>query len=421
MTGGVAATALGLSACGSNSGRPDPATSASGSGSGSGGPKPQLSSWFHQYGEEGTTQALERYAAAYQPATVTVKVHPSDYDKIVSAALLTDQRPDVFEYANGATLDMIKAGEVVDLTDTVGDAAAQFSKPVLDAVSWQGKIYAIPQIVDMQMLYYRKSVLDKAGIAPPATMDELITAAKAVTTKDRGGFFAGNDSGVAVLTQLLIWSAGQELINPDGTGIGFDNAAGYQALAQFAALKNSGGLLQSASADWFSSAPLTNDETVMQWGGLWVLPEVQQALGDDFGVVPFPAIGAQGRQSVPFGAYSCVVAAKGVDPDAAKAYAKWLWVDQEDDQVDFANAYGTHIPAKPALVVEAGKLATGAGALAAKYVNELGHAPGKLWTTAISNAAVAAVTNVITKKADPKSEIAKVAAKAKSEIQRVNG
>ncbi|HEY5821088.1 MAG TPA: extracellular solute-binding protein [Propionibacteriaceae bacterium] len=417
MTGGVAATALGLSACGGNTGRPDPASSASGSA----GPKPELSSWFHQYGEEGTTQALERYAAAYEPATVKVKVNPSDYDKIVSAALLTDQRPDVFEYANGATLDMIKAGQVVDLTDTLGDAAAQFSKPVLDAVSWQDKIYAIPQIVDMQMLYYRKSVLDKAGIAPPTTMDELIAAAKAVTTKDRGGFFAGNDSGVGVLTQLLIWSAGQELINADGTGIGFDNDAGYQALAQFAALKNSGGLLESASADWFASAPFTNEETVMQWGGLWVLPEVQQALGDDFGVVPFPAIGAAGRQAVPFGAFSSVVAAQGVDPDAAKAYVKWLWVDQEADQVDFANAYGTHIPAKPALFAQADKIATGAGADAAKFVNELGHAPDKLWTTAISNAAVAAVTNVITKKADPKSEIAKVAAKAKSEIQRVNG
>lgn len=417
LTAGAAAVAAGLSGCGSNTGRPD----ASSSPSGGGGPKPTLSAWFHQYGEEGTTQALERYAAAFDQADVKVKVDPSDYDKIVSAALLTDQGPDVFEYANGATLDMIKAGQVVDLTEVVGDAAAQFSKPVLEAVSWQGKIYAIPQIVDMQLLYYRTSLLDKAGVAPPKTIDELITAANAVATKDTGGFFAGNDGGVGVLTQMLIWAAGQEQINPAQDGIGFDNEAGYLALAKFAELHAAKGFVASASADWFASTPFTNEETAMQWGGLWVLPEIKQALGDDFGVVPFPAIGDQGRQAVPFGAYSSIVAAKGKNVDAAKAFVKWLWVDQEADQLDFANAYGTHIPAKPSLFGQADKIADGAGAEAARFVNELGHAPDKLWTTATSNAAVAAVTNVINKKADPKAEIAKVAAKAKSEIQRING
>ncbi len=418
LSAGLAAAAYGLSACGGNNGRPDPSSSSPAAG---GGVKPELSAWFHQYGEEGTTQALNRYAAAYDQAKVSVKVNASDYDKIVSAALLTDKVPDVFEYANGPTLDMIKAGQVVDLTDMIGDAAAQYSKPVLDAVSWDGKIYAVPQMVDMQMLYYRKSILDKAGVAPPTTLDQLITATTAVATKDRGGFFAGNDGGVGTLTQVLIWAAGQEQINSAKDGIGFDNQAGYDAFAGFANLRNADGFVASASADWFTSTPFTNEETAMQWGGLWVLPEIKQALGDDFGVLPFPAIGPQGRPAVPFGAYSSSVAAKGSDPDAATAFVKWLWVDNEADQLDWANAYGTHIPAKPALFAKADKIADGAGAEAARFVNESGHAPDKLWTTAISNAAVAAVTNVTTKKADPKAEIAKVAAKAKSEIQRVNG
>ncbi len=416
LSGGLAAAA-GLAACGSNTGRPDPGSSASQSG----GSKPALSQWYHEYGEDGVEEAVKRYAAAYPGATVTVKWNPGDYDKLVSAALLTSNVPDVFEYGNGPTLDMIKAGQVVDLTDTVGDAAGQFAKPVLDSVSWDGKIYAIPQTIDMQMLYYRKSVLDKAGVQPPKTMDELIAAAKAVTTKDMGGFFAGNDSGVAVLSNMLIWSAGREQINAEQTGIGFDDAAGYGALAAYAQLRSSGGLLQSASADWFASDPLVNGETAMQWTGLWVLPEIQSALGDDFGVIPFPAIGSEGRQSVPFGAFAATVSAKGKNVDAAKAFVKWLWIDQDADQVDFSNSYGTHIPAKPSLVPKADKIATGAGAEAAKFVETLGHAPDKLWTPGITQAMTAAVTNVLTKKADPEEQVKQVAAKAKSEIARVNG
>lgn len=416
LAGLAAASVAGLSACGSNTGRPSSDASSSAP---AGGDLPQLSQWYHEYGEDGVEDAVQRYAAAYPDATVTVKWNPGDYDKLVSAALLTAAVPDVFEYANGPTLDMIKAGQVADLTDVVGDARSQFSAPVLAAMTWEDRIYAIPQTVDMQLLYYRKSVLEKAGLQPPTTLEALTSAAEKVSSDDMGGFFAGNDGGISVLTQLLIWAAGQEMINAEKTTIGFDNDAGYGALAAFAKLYGSGGLVKSASADWFDAKPFTNGETAMQWGGLWSLPDVQTAFGDDFGVVPFPAIGSAGRQAVPFGAFAASVSSKGKAPAASQAFVKWLWIDQEDFQVDFSNSYGTHIPAKPALVPKADKIASGAGAEAARFVDQLGHAPDKLWTNAISQAMVAAVTNVATKKADPRAEVKKVAAVATKEIARL--
>ncbi len=417
LTGGLAAATLGLPACGSNTGRPEPGASASGGSA----TKPALSQWYHQYGETGVEDAVKRYAAAYDKATVTVKWNPGEYEKLVAAALLTDKVPDVFEYGNGPTLDMIKASQVLDLTDTVGSAKDEFSGPVIAPMIREDKVWAIPQTVDMQMLYYRKSALEKAGVQPPQTLTELIDAAKAVQTKDMGGFFAGNDGGLGVLGALLIWSAGFEYLNDAKTGIGFDDPAMYDGLKQFAGFNKSNGLLEAASKDWFAADPLTNGETAMQWSGLWVLPLVQDALKDDFGVVPFPKIGDSGRQAVPTGAFSAVVSAKGVDPDAAKEFVKWLWIDQEDDQVDFSNSYGTHIPAKTALAPKATKLAQGAGADAAKFVADLGHGPDLLWTPATQQAYNGALSNIVKKNADPKSEIANVAAKAQEEIKRVNG
>ena len=424
---GLGATALalgagtGLAGCGSNTGRPSGGAASSAPAGTSDGPRPAVSQWYHEYGEDGVEAAVKRYAAAYEQASVSVRWNPGDYDKLASASLLTADVPDVFEYGNGPTLDMIRAGQVLDLTDVVGDAASQFSKPVLDAMSWEGRIYAVPQTVDMQLLFYRRSVLEKAGVAPPTTLAELTAAAKAVTTKDMGGFFAGNDGGVATLASMLVWAAGKEQLNAGSSGIGFDDADGYAAFAAYRDLATSGGLVRSASADWFDAAPLTNGETAMQWTGLWTLPDVQDKLGDDFGVVPFPAVGANGRPAVPFGSYGSIVAAKGKDPDAAKAFVRWLWVENEADQVDFSNSYGTHIPAKPALVPQATKIATGAGAEAARFVNELGHAPSKLWTPATSNALTAALTRVVTKNADPRTEIGQVAATARTEIARAKG
>jgi multiple sugar transport system substrate-binding protein len=418
LTGGLAAAAAGLTACGSNTGRPEADSSPSASGGSSS--NVTLSQWYHEYGEDGVEEAVKRYAAAYDQAKVTVKWNPGEYEKLLSAALLTDKVPDVFEYGNGPTLDMIKAGQVVDLTDTLGSAKDQFAPSVLAAMTWDDKIWAIPQTVDMQMLYYRKSLLEKAGVQPPKTFAELVTTARAVQTKDIGGFFAGNDGGIGVLGNQLIWAAGLEQINADKTGIGFDDPAMYDGLTQFRDLSKDG-LLASASKDWFDAAPFVNEETAMQWTGLWVLPDVEKAFGDDFGVVPFPAIGASGRQVVPFGAFSACVSAKGVNPDAAKAFVRWLWVDQEADQVDFSNSYGTHIPAKPALVPQATKIAAGAGAEAAKFVTDFGHAPSLLWTPAILQAYTGALSNVVRKGSDPQKEIGGVVSKAQAEIKRVNG
>lgn len=415
LTGGIVAAA-GLSACGSNTGRPEPGASDT-----AGGEKPQLSQWYHEYGEDGVQEAVKKYAAAYPNATVKVQWNPGDYDKLVSSALLTDNAPDVFEYGGGPTLDMIKAGQALDLTELLGDAKSQFTQPVIDAASWEGKVYGIPQTVDMQMLFYRKSALADKGVTPPTTIEELITATSAVRTKDMGGFYAGTDGGIGVLNSMLIWASGQEQISADKTGIGFDNAEGYNAFAKFAELSQADGFVPSASGDWSTASPFVNGETAMQWSGLWILPEVIEALGDDFGVLPFPAVGTSGRQSVIFGAFSSCVNAKGKNPEAAKEFVRWLWVDQEDYQLEFSTAFGTHIPAKTALVPKAEKLASGPGADAAKFVAEMGHANDKLWTPSISQAVVAALTNVVQKKADPKTEITAVTEKAKADIKRLNG
>ena len=74
----------------------------------------------------------------------------------------------------------------------------------------------------------------------------------------------------------------------------------------------------------------------MQWTGLWTLPDLKKNLGDDFGVLPFPKLNDSGAPSVPVGAYGSCVSAKSKNVDAAKAFVKWLWVDQTDKQLDLA-------------------------------------------------------------------------------------
>ncbi|HEX2857966.1 MAG TPA: extracellular solute-binding protein [Propionibacteriaceae bacterium] len=416
--GGLAATAA-LAACGSNNGLSN--NSGSSSAGSSGGSKPTLAQWYHQYGEAGTKEAVNKYAASYPDATVNVTWYAGNYDTAVPAALLTNSFPDVFEYGNGPTLDMIKGGQVVDMTDVLGSSVSKFNQSVIKRLTFEGKIWAVPQVIDMQLLYYRPSLLKKAGVQPPTTFAALVDAARAQTTKDMGGFFAGNDGGVGVLGNMFVWASGFEQLNSGRTGLGFLEPNFYDSLKAYQAFYKSNALLKSASKDWFDASPFINGETAMQWGGLWSMPDVQKAFGNDFGVLAFPAMGSSGRPAVPFGAYSSCVAAKSKNVDAAKAFVKWLWVDQTADQVDFANSYGTHIPSQVALVPQCTKIAQGPGKDAADMVAKEGFASDIMWTGPIGDAFNSAMTNVIVKGADPASEFKPVGDKAVSELKRING
>ena len=417
-TGGGLAALSALTACGDN----NPLEGSSGSpSSGGGNSDVALKQWYHEYGEAGVKEAVEKYASEYTDAKVSVQWTPGDYMKILGAALLTAEAPDVFEYEQGGSLDMIRGGQLADLTELMDPVKDQFNKAVIDRFTFQDKIYAIPQTIDMQMLFYRKSVLEEKGIEPPKTFADLAAAAKAVNAKDMGGFFAGNDSGVGVLGTLFIWASGHDQLNADRTEAAFLTDEFYQALVDYRELVKSGAVLSGASNDWYGPEAFVNEECVFQWGGLWGLPQVQEAFDDDFGVLPFPAIGGKGRPAVPFGAFGACVNAKSKHVDAAKEFIKWLWIDQEDKQIDFSTAYGVHIPAKDALTSQTEQFKDGPGADAAKFVSENGFANDIMWSGSLGEAYGAAVSNVIVDGADPKSAFSKFSDLAKKELAKLQG
>ena len=167
---------------------------------------------------------------------------------------------------------------------------------------------------------------------------------------------------------------------------GFDNDNVVAALGKLREMFQSKYLLLGAPKDWYDGSALAQGLTAMQFTGLWTFPDLTKALGDDYGCVPWPAMPG-GKKSVVVGAYGSCVSAKSANVDAAKEFVKWLWVDQTDKQLDFATAYGFHIPARASLVPQAKTLQSGAAKDAAAAAQEFGHAQSTiLWTPKCSTA-----------------------------------
>ncbi|GAB3134775.1 sugar ABC transporter substrate-binding protein [Tsukamurella serpentis] len=377
-----------------------------------------LQAWFHQYGEKGASEALDRYAAQFPGGGVRVGIFPGDYEQRVTSALAEGTGPDVFEFPNGPSIDMIAAGQVVDLTDLFGDVRSDFTPALLNRMTHRGRIFGIPQVTDVQLLVYRRSTFAQAGVVPPRTLDELISAVKELDRGAMKGLFLGNSGGADVLGGVLLWSSGHDYITPEDEPGFVDEevAVGLRAMRE---LYTSGNLLLGSPQDWADPAAFIEGRTAMQWTGLWALPAIRAALGDDFGVHPFPAIGRNGGASVPFGAYGTCVSAGG-DVARAKEFAKWLWIERSDLQLDWAQAYGLHVPARRSVLPAATILATGAYNEAAQLVYSVGRPQTPLlWTARSATTYRDALDRVIRGGADPMTELRAVAAVVREELKRL--
>ena len=374
--------------------------------------------WYHQYGEAGTFEAAQRYAAEYSAQTpgVAVEVNwvPGDYTAALNAALLSSSGPDVFELQ---TIDVsrVRAGQLEPLDSLFEGVLDDFNDTAMARVTVDGAIYGVPMILDPQFVYYNKSALSAAGLTPPATMDELIAAAATLDTGRVKGLYLGNDLGSAnFLLYMTTAAADTELVTDNEAS--FDTPLNTDMWQKKQALAGSGNLLAGAPTEWWDPSALIDGLTVMQWSGLWAMPQLLAALGDDVGVMPWPAVDADARPSVFLGGWNQVVNASSPNVEAAKAYVKWLWIENTEVQEDWNLSYGFHIPPRESTAAGAEALKTGPAAEVLALVAQYGKSTPVLWTGAMDSIYTDAHSNVLLNGADPAEALASAQSAVQAEL-----
>lgn len=355
-----------------------------------------ITQWFHQYGEKGTQQAVIRYAAEYTRSHPHVSVQvvwvPGDYHTKLSTALLTNGGPDVFE--DQLTTAMVTANQVAPLDDLfTPQTRADFLPADHAANSVGGKIYGIKTVDDCGVLYFRKSLMEAAGVAPPQTMDDLITASQKLTAGQRKGLFVGNDSGISALLNILPWSAGSDFLVDNK--IVFNNERTVLAYQKLAELSSSGGLLDDAPTDWWDSASIINGLCVMQWTGLWAYPAIYKKFGDDLGGMAWPALDSAGSPSTFSGGWSIMVNSQSAHLDEAKQFVKWIAIDNVKDQLDWCLSYGFHVPPRISAAKSAVQLQSGVPAIAVTNLKKYGKFLPPSFNAAMNTVLTDAVTGVV--------------------------
>lgn len=134
----------------------------------------------------------------------------SEYNNKLSLNVASGDLPDIIYITNYLTFrEMAENGMLADLTDVYNACAGDYLKKTystfegrnLEPLTIDGKLYGISTAnigYGHNILWLRQDWLDKLGLEPPKTMDELKHILKEFVEKDPGGNGAGNTIGLAL-------------------------------------------------------------------------------------------------------------------------------------------------------------------------------------------------------------------------------
>ena len=127
------------------------------------------------------------------------------------------------------------AGWLLDLTDRLSPTdLADFMPGDLEGGKYQERLYRLPIRSDGGMLYYRKDLLDQAGIQPPETFADLVQAAKQLQQAGAakwGYVWQGRQyEGLPAMFVEILSGFGAFWINPKTLEVGLERPEALQAL-----------------------------------------------------------------------------------------------------------------------------------------------------------------------------------------------
>lgn len=198
---------------------------------------------------------------------------------------------------------------------------------VMSVASFGSKAYIVPLVTEWQVLYYRKDVLQKAGIKVPASFTELEAAAKAVNTEDLAGF-ASRGKGGAAVTQLSSYVYNYGGLYLDKGAAVFDKRPAVDAIRLYGRLLGTYGPKGITSMSWENIMPLFQAGKIAMWTdasvfyGQIVDPAKTQVPAENVGIATFPA-GPKKNSPFIVTSWGIAVAKQSKHKDLAKKFLEW--------------------------------------------------------------------------------------------------
>jgi multiple sugar transport system substrate-binding protein len=199
------------------------------------------------------------------------------------------------------------AGWLMDLSDRLPkEQLVKFLKGNIEGGQYQDRLYRIPTTSDAGVLYYRKDLLDKAGVQPPETFEQMVNIAQNLQKQGdtRWGYlWQGKQyEGVSAMFVEVLEGFGGFWANPDTLEVGLDQPQAIQAVDFLRNLIVKGISPRGVSTYGEEETRLLfqsgGSVFVRNWPYVWKLANAEDSkVKGDVGIKPM--IHAQGQTVVP--------------------------------------------------------------------------------------------------------------------------
>ena len=136
----------------------------------------------------------------------------ADTNDTYTAALSSNDAPDVVEVGNTQALGFADAGLVLDITDIKADLGGDdLLAGLVDAGTYDGSLYAAPYYAGGRAVFYTPQIV---GDTLPETLEEYVAKGESLTTATVSGIYAPGKDWYNALP--YIWAFGGELAVQDG-------------------------------------------------------------------------------------------------------------------------------------------------------------------------------------------------------------
>ena len=203
---------------------------------------------------------------------------------------------------------------------------SDYPKNVMSVVTFEGKVYIVPLVMDWEVLYYRKDLFQKAGLKVPTNFTELEAAARKLNSDSIAGL-ASRGKGAAAVTQLSSYVYNYGGLYLDKGMAVFDSKPAVDAIRFYGKLLSNYGPKGVTAMSWENILPLFQAGKIAMWTdtavfyGEVVDPAKTQVAGK-VGIANFPA---GPKMNTPYfaTAWGMAIGSQSKHKDLAMQFLQW--------------------------------------------------------------------------------------------------
>ncbi|MFF9864210.1 MULTISPECIES: extracellular solute-binding protein [unclassified Streptomyces] len=248
--------------------------------------------------------------------------------KFKNAAGGNSGAPDVMRTEVAWVADFASLGYLAPLDGTPAiENQVDWLPQAAASTKYEGKTYAVPQVIDTMALFYNKKMLKDAGVEVPKNIDELKAASKKISEKSPGktGLYLRGDDPYWFLS--FLYGEGGDMVDAKSKTITIDDPSGVKAYKTIKDLVDSKAAITDASDGWNNMQnAFKSGKVAMMLNGPWAIADARAGAQfkdpANLGIAPVPA--GSTDQGSPQGGWNLSVYAGSKNLNASYEFAKYM-------------------------------------------------------------------------------------------------